>query len=133
MKKNFIRININDNYLSFGNFFRILKEESNNSASFWQADLFSIIFNTDSIADSTVNNYCTGFRAINSTYKNYIKSLKVDYQKNSSTLLPIFSEKILLLSLIQMKKCVMFVHDYILFVKMTQILPLIFLIDCIQI
>ena len=92
MKKNFIRLNINDNYLSFGNFFRILKEESNNSASFWQADLFSIIFNTDSIADSTVNNYCTGFRAINSTYKNYIKSLKVDYQKNSSTLLPIFSE-----------------------------------------
>ena len=72
MKKNFIRLNINDNYLSFGNFFRILKEESNNSASFWQADLFSIIFNTDSIADSTVNNYCTGFRAINSTYKNYI-------------------------------------------------------------
>ena len=50
MKKNFIRLNINDNYLSFGNFFRILKEESNNSASFWQADLFSIIFNTDSIA-----------------------------------------------------------------------------------
>ena len=31
MKKNFIRLNINDNYLSFGNFFRILKEESNNS------------------------------------------------------------------------------------------------------
>jgi|GEM_PF-6153090 len=74
MKKNFIRLNINDNYLSFGNFFRILKEESNNSASFWQADLFSIIFNTDSIADSTVNNYCTGFRAINSTYKNYSDS-----------------------------------------------------------
>ena len=49
MKKNFIRLNINDNYLSFGNFFRILKEESNNSASFWQADLFSIIFNTDSV------------------------------------------------------------------------------------
>ena len=92
MKKNFIRLNINDNYLSFGNFFRILKEESNNSASFWQADLFSIIFNTDSIADSTVNNYCTGFRAINSTYKNYVKSLKSEYIKNPNTLLPIFSE-----------------------------------------
>lgn len=92
MKKNFIRLNINDNYLSFGNFFRILKEESNNSASFWQADLFSIIFNTASIADSTVNNYCTGFRAINSTYKNYIKNLKSEYMQNTNVLLPIFSE-----------------------------------------
>ena len=92
MKKNFIRLNINDNYLSFGNFFRILKEESNNSASFWQADLFSIIFNTDSIADSTVNNYCTGFRAINSTYKNYIKNLKSKYIQNPNALLHIFSE-----------------------------------------
>lgn len=92
MKKNFIRLNINDNYLSFGNFFRILKDESNNSASFWQADLFSIIFNTDSIADSTVNNYCTGFRAINSTYKNYIKNLKSKYIQNPNALLHIFSE-----------------------------------------
>lgn len=92
MKKNFIRLNINDNYLSLGNFFRVLKDESNNSTTFWQADLFSIIFNVDSIADSTVNNYCTGFRAINATYKNYIKNLKIEYSKNPSVLLPIFAK-----------------------------------------
>ena len=92
MKKNFIRLNINDNYLSLGNFFRVLKDESNNSTTFWQSDLFSIIFNVDSIADSTVNNYCTGFRAINSTYKNYIKNLKSEYSKNPKVLIPIFAK-----------------------------------------
>jgi len=92
MKKNFIRLNINDNYLSLGNFFRVLKEESNNSTTFWQADLFSIIFNVDSIADSTVNNYCTGFRAINTTHKNYIKNLKNEYTKNHNILVPIFAK-----------------------------------------
>ena len=70
MKKNFIRLNINNNYLSFGNFLRIIKEESNNSNAFWQSDLFGIIFNTYNIADSTVNNYCTGYRSINIKYKN---------------------------------------------------------------
>ena len=72
-QKKFIRLNINDNYLSFGNVFRIIKEETNTSNMFLQADLFSIIFNTYSIADSTVNNYCTGLRAINPKYRNYFK------------------------------------------------------------
>lgn len=99
MKKNFIRLNINDNYLSFGNFFRVLKEESNNSTTFWQADLFSIIFNVDSIADSTVNNYCTGFRAINTTYKNYIKNLKNQYSKNHNILVPILTKILLLIDI----------------------------------
>ncbi len=90
MKKNFIRLNINDNYLSFGNFLRVIKEEANNSNTFWQSDLFSIIFNIDTIADSTVNNYCTGFRAINPRYKEYIKSLKNNYEKDNGTLFPMF-------------------------------------------
>ena len=40
--KNFIRLNINDNYLSLGNLFRVIKEESNNTNTFWQHTLFSI-------------------------------------------------------------------------------------------
>lgn len=92
MKKNFIRLNVNDNYLSFGNFLRILKEESNGSNTFWQSDLFSIIFNTENIADSTVNNYCTGFRAINPKYKNYIKNIKEDYLNNPKILINTFSK-----------------------------------------
>lgn len=79
-KKNFIRLNINDNYLSLGNLFRIIKEESNSKNTFLQSDLFCTIFNIDSIADSTVNNYCTGFRAINSSYKAYFQKLKKDYE-----------------------------------------------------
>lgn len=81
-KKNFIRLNINDKYLSLGNYFRIIKEESNNTNAFWQSDLFSIIFNTDSIADSTVNNYCTGMRSINPMYKKYFSDLLSQYEKN---------------------------------------------------
>lgn len=84
--KKFIRLNINDNYLSLGNLFRILKEESNTTHMFLQADLFSIIFNTYNIADSTVNNYCTGLRAINPKYKDYFKSIKNSFEKDSNIL-----------------------------------------------
>lgn len=81
--KTFIRLNINDNYLSLGNFFRVIKEESNNPSSFWQADLFGILFDEDSIADSTVNNYCTGLRAINPKYKKYFANLLLVYEKDN--------------------------------------------------
>ena len=77
---NFIRLNTNDNYLSFGNLFRVIKEESSNINAFVQSDLFSIIFDTYDIADSTVNNYCTGFRAINAKYKNYFEQIKDKYK-----------------------------------------------------
>lgn len=85
-KKEFIRLNINDKYLSLGNFFRIIKEESYNSNRFIQSDLFSIIFDTDEIADSTVNNYCTGLRSINSKYKNYYSELKNKFEDNKNIL-----------------------------------------------
>lgn len=86
-KKVFIRLNTNDNYLSLGNLFRIIKEEADNSNNFLQSDLFSIIFNVDEIADSTVNNYCTGLRAINSKYKSYFKEVKNNFKKDKNTLL----------------------------------------------
>ena len=54
LQRKFIRLNINDNYLSLGNVFRIIKEEANNTNMFLQSDLFAIIFNTYNIADSTV-------------------------------------------------------------------------------
>lgn len=92
LKKNFIRLNINDNYLSLGNLFRILKEESVNPNSFWQSDLFCVVFNTENIADSTVNNYCTGLRAINLKYKNYYMNLREKFAKNKNVLLPTVTE-----------------------------------------
>ena len=87
-KKGFIRLNVNDEYLSFGNFFRIVKEQSNH---------ISIIFNTDNIADSTVNNYCTGLRAIHPIYKNDFMKIKNDFETKHEVLVPIIS-KILALS-----------------------------------
>ena len=86
-QKKFIRLNINDNYLSFGNVFRIIKEETNTTNMFLQADLFSIIFNTYNIADSTVNNYCTGLRAINPKYRNYFKELKNKFNQDKNVLI----------------------------------------------
>lgn len=85
-RTNFIRLNINDNYLSLGNLFRIIKEESDNYNTFLQSELFSILFNTENIADSTVNNYCTGFRAINPMYKNYFKEIKTKFEKDRTIL-----------------------------------------------
>lgn len=88
VNKNFIKLNIDDKHLSLGNLFRVIKEEANNS-NIWQSDLFCIIFNTDNIADSTVNNYCTGFRSINNKYKDYIKNLKAKFDNDNLVLLPI--------------------------------------------
>ena len=84
--KKFIRLNTNDNYLSFGNLFRVIKEESNNINSFVQSDLFSVIFNTYDIADSTVNNYCTGLRAINTKYKNYFEEIRSKFKTDENIL-----------------------------------------------
>lgn len=91
-KKKFIRLNTDDNYLSLGNLFRIIKEESVNNNKFWQSELFSIIFNTDNIADSTINNYCTGFRAINPIYKNYFKDIKKDFEKDNNIFISIIGK-----------------------------------------
>lgn len=96
-KKNFIRLNINDSYLSFGNVCRIIKEESNCKNTFLQSDLFCILFNIDSIADSTVNNYCTGFRAINTEYKNIFLGFKNEYSKNNYALIPLIIKLLSLL------------------------------------
>lgn len=86
-QKKFIRLNTNDNYLSFGNVFRIIKEETNTTNMFLQADLFSIIFNTYNIADSTVNNYCTGLRSINPKYRNYFKEMKNKFEQDKKVLI----------------------------------------------
>ena len=82
----FIRLNTNDNYLSFGNVFRVIKEETNNINAFVQSDLFSIIFNTYDVADSTVNNYCTGLRAINAKYRNYFQEIKDNFKNDKGVL-----------------------------------------------
>lgn len=82
MKKNYIRLNNNDNHLSLGNFFRIIKEEAKNKNDAMQSDLFCIIFDIDYINDTTVNNYCVGYRSIGSDYKQIFLNKKKRYNKN---------------------------------------------------
>lgn len=98
MSKIIIKLNENDNYLSLGNIFRIIKSLSIDPNSFLQTDLFSIIFNCDVVANSTVNNYCTGQRAINSKYKNYILMKKKNYESNKSIFLEEISKILTLIN-----------------------------------
>ena len=68
MKKNYIKMNNNDKYLSFGNVVRIIKEVSNNKNAM-QLEIFSSIFDINNVNITTINNYCIGIRAIGIEYK----------------------------------------------------------------
>ena len=83
-KKNYLKLNNNNRHLSLGNLFRILKEEANNKNFTIQSEIFCIIFDIDNISDTTVNNYCTGARAINSKYKSIYVNFKNKYQKDET-------------------------------------------------
>ncbi len=87
-KHNYIKLNDTNDYLSIGNFFRVIKEESNCKNTFLQSEFFCSLFDIQAIADSTVNNYLTGFRAINSIYKEKIIKKKNSFLKDSSSFLP---------------------------------------------
>ncbi len=77
MKKNFIRMNNNQKELSLGNFCRIIKELAQNKSFANQTEIFYTIFDTSDVSDSTINNYCIGYRAIGSEFREmYIKKRK---------------------------------------------------------
>lgn len=88
MKHEYIKLNKTDNYLSLGNIFRVIKEESNCKNTFLQSELFCALFDINNIADSTVNNYITGFRSINSIYKENLIYKKNKYSKNKKIFYP---------------------------------------------
>ena len=69
MATNYIRLNNNDEHLSLGNLFRIIKELSKNRSAALQSELFCLLFDIEDINDTTVNNYCIGIRSIGNTYK----------------------------------------------------------------
>lgn len=81
---NYIKLNETEYHLALGSFFRVIKEESNAKNSFLQSEFFCDIFDIDSIADSTVNNYVTGLRAINTQYKEKIIQKKHIYDTSDS-------------------------------------------------
>lgn len=82
MKKQYIRMNNNDEYLSIGNLFRIIKDMSRNKISALQSEIFCILFEIESINDTTVNNYCVGCRSIGGEYKQVYINKKRKYESN---------------------------------------------------
>lgn len=87
--KKYIKLNNNDNHLSLGNFTRIIKENTINKTSALQTEVFSTLFNTASINDTTINNYCIGIRSINNDYKQQYIIYKKNYPKDNYILLDI--------------------------------------------
>ena len=97
MKKQYIRMNNNDEHLSLGNLFRIIKDSSKNKTSALQSELFCILFDLEGINDTTVNNYCVGCRNIGSEYKQIFLNKEKRYAKDKQE----FSDNIIgLLSII---------------------------------
>ena len=89
-KRKIIKIN-NNNHLSLGNFCRIIKELSPNKTLANQSNIFCTLLEEDDINDSTINNYCIGYRSIGNKYKQKMINLKEKYLNNNKVLLPIIS------------------------------------------
>lgn len=88
MKKKFVKLNNNDNYLSLGNIIRYIKNESSNKILATQTEIFCAIFNIEDANDSTVNNYSVGYRPIGEQYKNIYYNYQKEINKNKIILLP---------------------------------------------
>ena len=80
MKKKFVKLNNNDNNLSLGNIIRYIKLEADNKVLATQTEIFCAIFDIEDANDSTVNNYCIGYRSIGNEYKD----IYINYKKNSN-------------------------------------------------
>lgn len=85
--KKYIKLNIGDEHLSWGNFCRVIKEYAVNKTSALQIEIFCTVFNIDSINDTTVNNYCVGCRSINGEYKQIFINYKKKYNRDKNILI----------------------------------------------
>lgn len=83
----YIKLNNNNEHLSLGNLFNQIKKLSINKSSAIQTEIFCILFNIDNISDTTVGNYCTGYRAIGNQYKQIYLNYKKKYPKDNTILL----------------------------------------------
>ena len=95
--KTYIKMNESNDYLSFGNLCKIIKEISLNKTYSSQSEIFSIIFDDDTLSDSTINNYCIGYRNIGSTYKKKYYKYKKEYQNNKNIFLEVITNLISIL------------------------------------
>ncbi len=92
--KSYIKLNDNTSHLSLGNLFNTIKKLSVNKTGAIQTEIFCTLFSIDDISDTTVGNYCTGYRAIGSEYKQIFLEYKKIYQDNKSVLISTISNLI---------------------------------------
>lgn len=93
----YVKMNDNDNYLSLGNFCRIVKDISLNKVFASQTDICMILFDDDTLSDSLVNNYCVGYRCISVKYKGVFLEYKNKYKENNLFLVNLVSNLVNLL------------------------------------
>ena len=91
MKKNFIKMNNNQNQLSLGNLCKSIKNLAQNKSFASQTEIFYSLFGVDDVSDSTINNYCIGYRAIGTEFRQKYISYKNHYNENEE----VFDEVIL--------------------------------------
>ena len=95
--KSYVKMNEGNDYLSFGNLCRVIKEISLNKTFSSQSQVFSVIFDDDCLSDSTINNYCIGYRNIGSDYKKIYYKYRKDYVDNKFILLDVVNNLISIL------------------------------------
>lgn len=92
METKYIKMNNNQRHLSLGNFCRIVKEISLNKTFASQTETFYAIFGVDNVSDSTINNYCIGYRSIGTEFKQiYIKRKNYPNKEFDETSLALIS------------------------------------------
>jgi TPR repeat protein len=84
-----IKMNENNNYLSLGNLFNLIKMNAYNKSSAMQSELFCALFEVDEINTTTVNNYCIGYRPIGIEYKRIYVDLYKKYKDDKNVFIPI--------------------------------------------
>ena len=92
MKKKYLKLNNNDEHLSLGNLFRLIKEIAKVKTAALQTQIFCTIFEVDNINDTTVNNYCVGYRGIGNEYKQIMIYKEKRYRDLSAIVSPYYSE-----------------------------------------
>ena len=68
MEKKFIKMNDLHDHLSMGNVILVIKNAAKSKISAIHSEVFCALFDIDDINETTVNNYCTGYRAIGSEF-----------------------------------------------------------------
>lgn len=92
MKQKYVKMNNNQRHLSLGNFSRIVKEISLNKTFASQTEIFFGLFGVDDVSDSTINNYCIGYRSIGTDFKQiYIKRKKYPNREFDETMISLLS------------------------------------------